>query len=55
MRFPLVRMCRNVCVSARVCTSEVLNNVWLCVAAGGGGVQSFITVITVHRDFVQLY
>lgn len=34
---------------------KVLNNVWLRVAAGGGGVESFITVITVHQNFVQLY
>lgn len=34
---------------------EVLNNVWLRVAAGGGCMESFITVITVHQNFVQLY
>ena len=48
--------CAGMCVRMKVCSSEVLNNVWLCVTAlGGGGVESFITVITVHQDFVQLY
>lgn len=50
-----VCVCAGMCVSMKVCMSKVLNNVWLCVAAGGGGVKSFITVITVHQDFVWLY
>lgn len=27
----------------------------LCMAVVEGGTQSFITIITAHRDFVQLY
>lgn len=39
----------------KVCKSKLLNNAALCVAVGGGGVESFITVMTVHQDYVQLY
>lgn len=43
-----VCVCTGMCVSVEV-------SMCMCVAAVGGGVESFITVITVHRDFVQLY
>lgn len=44
----------HVCAGMKACTCKALTDVWLCVAVVGGGDESFITVITVHQDFVQM-